>query len=362
VRFNQTFASVWLDGLRGIAALMVLLQHWRYLFFCELHSIHRYRPIYAVPYVLTSAGHGAVVLFFVLSGYLVGGSALRTFRHPGSAWRSYMTHRLARLWVVLLPALSIGALWDFLTGGREIAAHTSFKLFFANLFFLQGDKFPTFGSNSPLWSLSYEFWYYIFFPLGLCVVLSAYRPAMRLVAFAGLVAALGFVGHFLGPTVLMLFPAWLAGVILHFIPSRSLSSSVRWIAAVVYGVCFAGAVPFKLSHPLAADLALAAATAVFLWILLCDLRVADQHTVTVRAARSSARFSYTLYLVHTPLLVFLASRLDRDANWYPDAFHLSMGLGILLGVAAYAWLLAEITEFRTDDVRHWFEQRLERKN
>ena len=58
-------------------------------------------------YFATGLGHQAVVVFFVLSGYLVGGSVLTAYQSGRWSWAAYALRRLTRLWVVLLPALII---------------------------------------------------------------------------------------------------------------------------------------------------------------------------------------------------------------------------------------------------------------
>ena len=61
-----------------------------------------------VPYVLTGAGHQAVIIFFVLSGYLISGSIYRMISACRWSWRKYLTHRLVQLWIVPFPALLLG--------------------------------------------------------------------------------------------------------------------------------------------------------------------------------------------------------------------------------------------------------------
>ncbi|MEO7028970.1 MAG: acyltransferase [Acidobacteriaceae bacterium] len=364
---------MWLDALRGLAAFMVILQHWRYMFFCDLHEIPAHRALYLVPYVVTSGGRGAVIVFFVLSGFLVGSSALRSFERDSWGWRRYLTHRFVRLWVVLLPALLLGWIWDETrlhlastlagyggTSAARVDPHIvpgvfSLKVLFANALFLQGDTLPTFGSNGPLWSLSYEFWYYILFPLALCGLWSRYRPHPRILSLIGLILTAIFVEQFVSVSVLVLFPAWLAGASLHFAPRPMLRASFRWVATMLFALCFFCEVPLKLHHPLLADYSTAIATGLLLWVLTSDLRVAPQHRFYVRASRAAARFSYTLYLVHLPLMLLLAGFLIHNSNWLPNALHLLTGIAVLIVVIGYAWVVATFTEFRTDAVRHWIE-------
>src|ERR1035437_10604196 len=64
------------------------------------------------------------MICFVLSGYLVGGSVLRAFQRDNWPGKEYLTKRLTRLWVVLLPALLLTIVLDNV-GLRVFPAPTS---------------------------------------------------------------------------------------------------------------------------------------------------------------------------------------------------------------------------------------------
>ena len=113
IPFTKTNASVLLDLTRGISALLVCLEHWRNLLYVDYRSIESHRAFFAIAYVMTDAGHQAVVIFFVLSGYLISRSIFRNMQHEHWSWTQYLTHRLVRLWIVLVPALILGALLDY---------------------------------------------------------------------------------------------------------------------------------------------------------------------------------------------------------------------------------------------------------
>ncbi len=171
-----------LDLVRGIAAILVLLSHWKIMFFVDYSHISSHKIWFAIPYVISEAGHQSVLIFFVLSGYLIGGSVFRSLHRGQWQWRTYLTHRFVRLWVVLLPGLLLGALWDWIglhhghtaslynatakSHAIDVTQTFTSSAFFGNIAFLQTILVPSFGSNGALWSLANEFWYYILFPLG----------------------------------------------------------------------------------------------------------------------------------------------------------------------------------------------------
>jgi peptidoglycan/LPS O-acetylase OafA/YrhL len=207
--------------------------------------------------------------------------------------------------------------------------------------------------------LSYEFWYYVLFPLGLCALWPrAYRPVVRLLWLLGLVAALVFVAQIIGMEALRFFPAWLVGVALHLMPRRRLPAWATWPAVASFGLFFEALLPLQQGHTYAVDMAIAAATGLLLWVLLGDLRLAREEAAVVRVARRTAGFSYTLYLVHNPILVFLAVYSGDDSFWQPDVAHVAKGLALLAVIVGYSWLIWLVTEARTDSVRRWVERAL----
>src|SRR5277367_4863950 len=68
LNLRGTLAGAHLDLLRGAAALAVLLGHIRLHFFSPSSHLYYYYP---------DVAHEAVMVFFVLSGYLIGRSILR---------------------------------------------------------------------------------------------------------------------------------------------------------------------------------------------------------------------------------------------------------------------------------------------
>jgi peptidoglycan/LPS O-acetylase OafA/YrhL len=370
VSFVNSRASVLLDLVRGIAAILVLLSHWKIMFFVDYSHISSHKIWFAIPYVVSEAGHQSVLIFFVLSGYLISGSVFRSLHRGQWYWRTYLTHRFVRLWVVLLPGLLLGALWDWIglhhghtanlynatakSHGIDVTQTFTSSAFFGNIAFLQTILVPSFGSNGALWSLANEFWYYILFPLGWLALRRDTSVGMR-VLYLLLVLPLAWS---LRSSVLPLFPVWLAGTALALLPPLRVGGRTRLATAVLYTPLVFLFAKVNFLPTLAQDYVFGAITFLFFWVIL-SAREPVGDSPANRLARQTARFSYTLYVVHIPLLLLLTAWLVGDRVGSPtDPRHDALALAVLAALMVYAYLVASITEFRTDRIRAWLERRL----
>ena len=149
-----------LDTLRLCAALVVLILHARDQWFPSFKHI---------PTMPGNATHAAVVVFFVLSGYVIA----HTTTNNNRGLSQYTQARLSRLYSVLLPALVITAIIEYTVAGIAPTLHdaysrgTSWPRYIIAAMFLNETWFIANGPliNGPLWSLCFEFWYYIIFGL-----------------------------------------------------------------------------------------------------------------------------------------------------------------------------------------------------
>lgn len=308
-----------------------------------------------IPYIIVGAGPQAVMVFFVLSGYLIGGSVWRKEGQKRWDWRDFMLHRFTRLWLVLIPALVLCAFWDLIPPYSHdyLGVHT-WQCFIGNTFFLQGTLVKTYGCNAALWSLANEFWYYLLFP---CAVIALaptsgwLRRAIHMLLFIAMAL-------FVSPAIMLFFPVWLMGAAVAIFPLPTMRPVLRsWIIALYVPVLFFIA-KFHRLNATVGDYLLGIATAILLMALL-NYRSQAKPTLWNRAGRRAAGFSYTLYLVHIPLLVFFSRVfLVHGESWQPTPAHIAVALGLMAVVLVYAYLIALVTEFRTTQVRDWVRSRL----
>lgn len=85
--------------------------------------------------------------------------------------------------------------------------------------------------------------------------------------------------------------------------------------------------------------------------------VGGLHGLDARSRALGVR-SYTLYVVHFPLLFFIRATLLPSGRWQPDTRHLAYGSFILVFPLLYAFAVARMTESKTPVVREWVRNRI----
>jgi peptidoglycan/LPS O-acetylase OafA/YrhL len=184
--------SLYLDFLRLIAALEVFAYH-----LCGLPNTGLHRAMW------NDFGHDAVTIFFVLSGFVIPYAARSREPDP----RGFAIARLTRIYSVAIPCLALTYVFDRIGHGVDPALYTGLsptgspllRLGIGAVMLNETWVSVQMLSNTPYWSISYEFWYYVIF-----AALFYLRGRQRVIGtfVAALIA---------GPFILLLFPIWLLG-------------------------------------------------------------------------------------------------------------------------------------------------------
>jgi peptidoglycan/LPS O-acetylase OafA/YrhL len=361
-----------LNFIRGCAALVVMLGHSSALYFSKATATQAQTQKWVLlkaehqHHMMNTLGLEAVVIFFVLSGFLVGGSAMKGLLRGSWSWKGYLIRRLTRLCVVLWPTLLLVALLDHLGlrlfglgsiyGGPDgqyvisagLTSLLSARIFLGNMLFSQTILVPTYGTDIPLWSLANEFWYYIIFPLLIGALLPVKRVAVRLLWLGAAIVLMWF-----SRNTLPLFPIWIAGALtsqLKPVLSEKTGRTFAWISGIL--------LPVSMITLRRTDLPLFWIFATIAIIACCfiyssrHLRVPSRTTLYAGFSELISKMSYTLYLVHLPIAVFLCACLDRPWHiWNRSAMHLSIWMASNIAVLGTAYLLYRLFEAHTDDVR-----------
>jgi peptidoglycan/LPS O-acetylase OafA/YrhL len=323
--------SVFLDILRVLAALFVFASH----IVLILYGGAVWMP-----------GHAMVIVFFVLSGYVI---AFSTLNKKGLTAKKYVIARLSRLYSVVIPALLLTALLLF--AGRMI--NPSFYKNIAQDF--EGLRFLATGTyfqsvwwrnlvppeNGPFWSLGYEFWYYVIF--GVCIFARNWYWKIGLTLLCFLIV---------GANVLLLFPIWLLGVALYlYADAVSIPKSIAAVglvlavAATILCVLFlpqfpapVGDAPLLYSASFLSDWLLGLALAAVIWFYAKAMETVKYAGGFARLVQWAANHSFSLYLYHYPLILFFAAiAVFNPMVWWQGILQVFLILALIIG-------LGELTE------------------
>lgn len=312
-----------------------------------------------------SFGRDAVMVFFVISGYWITRSVTSSIAGDRWSWQSYAINRVSRLYIVLIPALVLGLVLD--GGGRflldvapyralgfqqagfyDVGAHISPSILIGNLLFLQDMAVPPLGSNAPLWSLSREFWYYVWFPALLLAARG--RPCWPAIALTVGTAILA-------PSVAALFGCWLLGAGVAWAEPRVAKFRVGggWVRPLALlvglGVWGVGTVFARIPglDYYAGCYAIAASFAVLLTVVLrFDIGIP---AIARPISEFGGKASFSLYAFHMPVLVAIIA-VVCGAQPLPlgiagTVFAIMVTLALVVGAVGFA----SLTEARTDWLR-----------
>ncbi|MDA7675837.1 acyltransferase [Akkermansiaceae bacterium] len=374
-----------LDLLRGLSALLVMLGYLRALTFLSFGELTSPNLLIKIFYFSTGLGHQAVMVFFVLSGYFVGGSVMSGLRDESFSWRRYSLARLSRLWVVLIPALFLTLIFDHFGSHWNPEAYAGeYRARFAsgptianpaehgvltglgNLAFLQTVTIPVFGSNGPLWSLANEFWYYTLFPLiALPIFHLIYRSEGRAFhqrlcrPFSLCQLLMGLILIWWLPRGLLLAGLiWMLGVLVWVITRQSgveTQTRNRLWKFVSGGLFIVTLVASKTNSPLGSDFCVGLAFSIWMPFLLGGWSNPRWWT---RLSSAVSDFSYTLYVVHFPVFFFMAAVFLKGHQFMPnlEGFICYSTFAVIgIAISAGMWGLFERNTWK---VRRWIASRL----
>ncbi|TFF38815.1 acyltransferase family protein [Mucilaginibacter psychrotolerans] len=341
-------SSIFLDALRIGAALTVLY----------IHAFDMWFPKLAHPqYEPGEPSHAAVVIFFVLSGYVIAHTTIS--RNRGAIL--YAQARLSRLCSIVIPALVITAIMAVIvkevnpalfatySRGHEWVRYLVSGLFMNELWFFSGAP----PINISLWSLSFEFWYYAIF--GLWFFRKGGLKTLLLPVAAVLIA---------GPKILAMMPVWLLGYAAYIIPRPTLKVAIAWCLVFIgcfsawLAVVYVPFIPYKIGYkPLfyanqfVTDWIVGLFIGAALWILPTGNQlIADFKFATV--FRKAADLTFPLYVLHFPLLVLWRALFGYKSY---DLVQLSL---VLITVLIMASLLGWVMEMQRHIWTRFFKRLL----
>lgn len=362
-----------LDGLRGVAALLVLFYH-----------IFEGLSFAAGGTLITVINHGylAVDFFFILSGFVI------SYAYD-DRWGKTMTtgnffkRRLIRLHPMIIMGVILGAITFFLQGsvqwdGTKIATSAVMLAMLCAMFFIpavpgvsyevrgNGEMFPL---NGPSWSLFFEYIGNILYALFIHRLSN--KALTVLVGLSGIALAWftlfnvsGYdmfgVGwtldtvNFFGGTLRMLFP-FSMGMLLarHFKPMNV--KGAFWICSMILLLLFC--VPYIVTEnsPISLNGLFEAICILFIFPVLLWIGASGKTTdnFSSRVCKFLGDISYPLYAVHYPIMyLFYAWLINHKIYIFSEAW--PTALAVYLGNILLAYLCLKLYD---EPVRKWLAKK-----
>lgn len=329
-----------LDSLRGVAALTVVFYHFRLLWFGYDFGAKWWQAL-CIPF---SDGHEAVMLFFLLSGFVL---SIPLLRGKGQPYPAYLLRRLLRIYAPYLFALFLAvggaARWHGSLGMGPWADMTWFRPLSSREVLqhvLMLGNYNWAEYNTAFWSIVIELRISIIFPLLFLMVRRSRAVTSLLVSFCACYLAAKASIHWpeSEQTLVTIQSAavFVCGILLAIHIERvcawyrALGRSARSLFALSAFLLYSFGYRFsyRFHHHLTADQWLI--TLGSAGYILLALNAPVVRRVLVRPAfRFLGRVSYSLYLVHGTVLFALAHAFGRRLT-IPEHLLLAVSLSVVV--------------------------------
>ncbi|EGD5054628.1 TPA: acyltransferase family protein [Enterobacter roggenkampii] len=315
-----------LDVVRGFAALSVVIAHTTSAVLIDNPDIWKWLEWSPLRFLF--AGHQAVIMFFVLSGFAL---TVMIKSIPKYNYTKYITARIIRLWPpyaasILLTIAIVNLLkmfnLEWYNGWSGIAPFDMEKSdIIGNLTML--GVFNPFSINPPIWSLIQEMRVSIIFPLILFMVMKYNIKALICFILISIICCVYFKGtmyanlalakdsyiftaSFFSPFALGCFIAINIERILNTISSYSTGKVwvIFLISYTIYSYSFSR--PWSATARLVGDIIISLSSAIMLCV---SLKIKDG--IFMKIGKYLGKISYSLYLTHISVLTVLMTTLYK---------------------------------------------------
>jgi peptidoglycan/LPS O-acetylase OafA/YrhL len=374
-------SSVFLNLIRFVSCELVVIGHF----------LTKYQPVPAEPLFKlgTTIGGVAVLLFFILSGLLISYSLHNKLANPEYRFRNYFVDRFSRIYSGLVPALLLGTIitvviyvtnYSYFVDLSSMQSTPSLLTFFITLGMLEnfpvgffnsllsgfGMSFPfpevtPFGFNGILWTLVILWWIYMVFgwivigSIGLVRKQKSNRSYKAIFFVVAALLSLLLIAIYQQHSTLV--TVWFVGALIMLaVSSKIVNTKLKSnIATRLLGILFILSLASAFYGMYATfawtnqyyglGLGLSLSIYVFLGVLFFNAAglnpvsrlILNKHVVSW--VTMGAGFSYTLFVTHYPIIIFL-NGLNLPVNRYV------LFLPILLLANLTAFVIAHFTERR----------------
>jgi len=289
-----------------------------------------------------------VLIFFLLSGFLITSSAFQKLQQPDYGYRHFVIERFCRIFCAYVPALLLVAAVDATVQALPAYAfHASDSplTWIGNLLMLQehpifqilrrlgvGEQpwfIETFGSGRPFWTVAVEWWIYLGFGYLVFCVIRRRRLGLREIAALSVLGIVPLYNAMAGVGHCLTF-VWALGAAAALL-RHPLSALSRLATRGHARRCWAAVTLISLlalcGHVLATglqvyELQFATLTGFVLFSVFFLLGTYRQPApgLLTWAFDRLAGYSYSLYLTHYTILTWFKLRVPSATHWDPALF------------------------------------------
>jgi peptidoglycan/LPS O-acetylase OafA/YrhL len=376
VKNNSPKEILFLDGLRGLAALYVLIHHARWLLwegYNEGFLIHPqqysiFNKLLVYFFSFFRFGYEAVLLFFILSGFVIHLRYAIRIKENGSAvpfdYWAFIKKRILRIYppfiFVLLLTFFLDTLGMYLNYSiynsntsnlfinQHVHADHSMLTLLGNLIFTLKIYVPAWGTNEALWSLALEWWFYMLYPLFFYIHRKNILASTLIIAILFCLSFIPFPGYLLLPErVFYYMIIWWLGVLLADIYTKRINLDFKWISPLflLLILLLLNLIP---EYFIAYKALLWGLGFTGLFAFLFHLKENNIIIAFLNKLKPLGSFSYSLYVIHFPVLVLFSGFITNKNGRLPNHFgyvFLGIMLGLIFGYVSY--LIAEKPFLRT---------------
>lgn len=348
----------WLDVVRFIAALMVVYGHSRNDFFLPYGEldVSQQTPFCIAFYALGRLAHEAVVVFFVLSGFLVGGNGIKRIFDGSFDLKNYTIDRCVRIYLPLVASILL-----FLVTCILLGQPFDWLCALGNLLNLQESIVePLVG---PYWSLAYEMWFYISVAAFYLILRNTRWKwvGMGLMGFIGVVFVCGLDFFY--------FFLWLLGAFAFLTLPKD---GKKWLLFLSFIIIIIGATLTQIlseSHSVTiniagisnyklAELILAIGICIFIQQVLHFPPKRRFWIGFERIVGSMAQFSYTLYLSHRIIFLLLFASFFTQGEGQFVKNDLLLYIVFFVATVFLCWVFYLFTERYTSQLKKYIKSKI----
>ena len=358
--FLTTSSSISLDLIRVIAAQAVLIGH-------SLNYFDLF-PFIRPPY-FEFMQNIAVVVFFILSGFLITYSIYNKINNADYTFAHFFIDRFSRIYTGFVPAIFfvffIDILNKSLTSGYIFNVDFNLKTFLGNLFMLQ--DFPylsfvsTFGSAKTFWTISIEWWIYL--SVG-WLIFKIYKRRLSIKNFLifVLLSVVPYYNLLLKSRGHCLTVIWIMGAVILLVSIKFHNKTTNYTSIIINSMLsflFLYLAYQRVTETKSAyEIFFSVLLSLFLYFLLSTLQQINfKHEFAYKyIIRFLANYSLTLYLIHYSIVDLIH---NLWYGHYTSIYLLAFSFIVSNTIAA---IIAFFTEMKYKKIASWLKNYFLTKN